>query len=199
MRVLPDEVLDLRQRLRRREAVGAVLYSCRPSCAAARSAQPRTGFGQPSPTPPTCSPQWRTARQTVVDCDSRQMLLPVDYRAGRARGRQRTRNPRIGPRPAAPIRATARAEGRFEHGPLDVGEVHAVEYDGDPTDVSVDAARLSGQPFSEVRAAERPCAKHQQQATYNNEYEGHGNAGQEMRQRIRFALEEQSIHNSHRK
>jgi len=44
--------------------------------------------------------------------------------------------PRIGPRPAAPIRATARAEGRFEHGPLGVGEVHAVEYDGDPTDVS---------------------------------------------------------------
>jgi hypothetical protein len=44
--------------------------------------------------------------------------------------------PRIGPRPAAPIRATARAEGRFEHGTLDVGEVHAVEYDGDPTDVS---------------------------------------------------------------
>jgi len=37
---------------------------------------------------------------------------------------------------AAPIRATARAEGRFEHGPLDVGEVDAVEYDGDPTDVS---------------------------------------------------------------
>ena len=44
--------------------------------------------------------------------------------------------PRIGPRPAAPIRATARAEGRFEHGLLDVGEVHVVEYDGDPTDVS---------------------------------------------------------------
>ena len=73
-------------------------------------------------------------------------------------------DPRIGPRPAAPIRATARAEGRFEHGPLDVGEVDAVEcHDGDPTDVSVEAARLSGQPFSEVRrAAERPCAKHQQ-------------------------------------
>jgi len=34
--------------------------------------------------------------------------------------------------------------------------------DGDPTDVSVDAARLSGQLFSEVRAAERPCAKYQQ-------------------------------------
>ena len=70
---------------------------------------------------------------------------------------------RVGPRPAAPIRATARAEGRFEHGSLDVGEVHAVEYDGDPTDVSGrDGARLSGQLFSEVRAAERPCAKYQQ-------------------------------------
>ena len=43
---------------------------------------------------------------------------------------------RIGPRPAVPVRATARTEGRFEHGPLDVGHVHAVEYDGDPTDVS---------------------------------------------------------------
>jgi hypothetical protein len=63
----------------------------------------------------------------------------------------------------------------------------------------VDAARLSGQLFSEVRAAERPCAKYQQMATYNDEYEGHGKAGQEMRQSIRFALEEQSIHNSHRK
>ena len=70
--------------------------------------------------------------------------------------------PRIGPRPAAPIRATARAEGRFEHGPLGVGEVHAVEYDGDLPMFPVDAARLSGQLFSEVRTAERPCAKHQQ-------------------------------------
>lgn len=43
---------------------------------------------------------------------------------------------RIGPRPAAPVRATTRAEGRFEHGPLGVGEVHAVEYDGESTDVS---------------------------------------------------------------
>lgn len=32
-------------------------------------------------------------------------------------------------------RATARAEGRFEHGPLGVGKVHGVEYDGDPADV----------------------------------------------------------------
>jgi hypothetical protein len=37
---------------------------------------------------------------------------------------------------AAPVRATARTERRFEHGPLGVGQVHAVEYDGDPTDVS---------------------------------------------------------------
>jgi hypothetical protein len=71
--------------------------------------------------------------------------------------------PRIGPGPAAPIRATARTERRFEHGPLDVGEVRAVEYDGDPTDVSGrDGARLLGQLFSEVGAAERPCAKYQQ-------------------------------------
>lgn len=42
----------------------------------------------------------------------------------------------MGPRPAAPVRATARTERRFEHGPLGVGQVHAVEYDGDPTDVS---------------------------------------------------------------
>ncbi len=33
--------------------------------------------------------------------------------------------------------------------------------EGDPTDVLVEAARLSGQLFSEVRAAERPCAKYQ--------------------------------------
>ena len=57
----------------------------------------------------------------------------------------------------------ARTERRFEHGPLDVGEVRAVEYDGDPTDVSGrDGARLLGQLFSEVGAAERPCAKYQQ-------------------------------------
>ena len=62
-----------------------------------------------------------------------------------------------------------------------------------------DAARLSGQLFSEVRAAERPCAKHQQEATYHDEYEGHEKAGQEMRQSKRLALEEQSIHNSHGK
>jgi len=43
---------------------------------------------------------------------------------------------RIGPRPATPVGATARTKRRFEHGPLGVGQVHAVEYDGDPTDVS---------------------------------------------------------------
>ena len=34
------------------------------------------------------------------------------------------------------VRATARTERRFEHGPLGVGHVHAVEYDGDHTEVS---------------------------------------------------------------
>jgi hypothetical protein len=43
---------------------------------------------------------------------------------------------RIGPRSTAPVGATARTERWFEHGPLGVGQVHAVEYDGDPTDVS---------------------------------------------------------------
>jgi hypothetical protein len=38
---------------------------------------------------------------------------------------------RIRPRTPAPIGAAPRAEGRFKHGPLGIGEVHAVEYDGD--------------------------------------------------------------------
>ena len=38
---------------------------------------------------------------------------------------------RIGPGAPAPIGAPTRTEGRFQHGPLGVGEVHAVEYDGD--------------------------------------------------------------------
>jgi hypothetical protein len=70
--------------------------------------------------------------------------------------------PRIGPRPAAPIRATARAEGRFS-------TAHWTSVRSMPSSTTailpmfpVDAARLSGQLFSEVRAAERPCAKHQQ-------------------------------------
>jgi len=37
---------------------------------------------------------------------------------------------RIGPRPPASIGATTGTERRFEHGPLGVSEVHAVEYDG---------------------------------------------------------------------
>ena len=43
---------------------------------------------------------------------------------------QRSCSARIGPRPAAPVRATARTASRFEHGPLGVGQVHAVEYEG---------------------------------------------------------------------
>jgi hypothetical protein len=37
---------------------------------------------------------------------------------------------RINPRPAAPIGTAARPKRRFEYGPLGVGEVHAVAYDG---------------------------------------------------------------------
>ncbi|MGH9140978.1 MAG: hypothetical protein ACRD2I_07540 [Vicinamibacterales bacterium] len=36
---------------------------------------------------------------------------------------------------AARVRATARTKRRFEHGPLGAGQVHAIEYDGDHTDV----------------------------------------------------------------
>jgi len=38
---------------------------------------------------------------------------------------------RIRPRATSSIGASPRTERRFEHGPLGVGEVHAVEYDGD--------------------------------------------------------------------
>jgi hypothetical protein len=38
---------------------------------------------------------------------------------------------RIGPRTPASVRTAPRPENRFEHGPLSVGEIHAVEYDGD--------------------------------------------------------------------
>ena len=39
---------------------------------------------------------------------------------------------RIRPGPAASVRPPLRTKDRFEHGPLLVSEVHAVEYDGDP-------------------------------------------------------------------
>ena len=54
----------------------------------------------------------------------------------------------------------------------------------------VDAARLSGQLFTEVRAAERPCAKYQQEATENNDAKGHSKAGQEMGKSVGLALDE---------
>ena len=86
----------------------------------------------------SCRPQRAEGglrRASLVRRIARWQVVP---RRARAQDRQDAVHdgPRIGPRPAAPIRATARAEGRFEHGPLDVGEVHAVEYDGDPTDGS---------------------------------------------------------------
>ena len=43
---------------------------------------------------------------------------------------------RIRPRPPATVGPTARPKRRFEHSPLSVGQVHAVAYDGDPTNVS---------------------------------------------------------------
>ena len=49
---------------------------------------------------------------------------PVEHRA------------RIGPGPPAPVGAAARTKRRLEHGPLGVGEIHTVAYDGDLTDVS---------------------------------------------------------------
>jgi hypothetical protein len=37
----------------------------------------------------------------------------------------------VGPRATPFVGPASRSEDRFEHGPLGVGEVHAVEYDGD--------------------------------------------------------------------
>ena len=42
---------------------------------------------------------------------------------------------RLRPGATAAIGPPPRSEGRFEHGPLLVGEVHAVGYDGDPNGV----------------------------------------------------------------
>ena len=44
--------------------------------------------------------------------------------------------------------------------------------------------------------AERPCAKYQEQATYDDGNQSQTQSGQEMGQGIRYALEEQSINNS---
>ena len=51
-----------------------------------------------------------------------------------------------------------------DQAPREVGEEARVEGGGDEVWLihPVDAARLSGQLFSEVRVAERPCAKYQQ-------------------------------------
>ena len=48
VRVLSDELLDLRERGRRRDAVGAVLGSCQPNCAAAEPARPQPTSDQSS-------------------------------------------------------------------------------------------------------------------------------------------------------
>jgi hypothetical protein len=73
----------------------------------------------------------------------------------------------------------------LRHGPLMLSRLeHAVP------------ARLLGRLFYEARAAEWPCAEDEQQPIYNNEYEEPRQSRQEMRQRIRYALEEQSVDNS---
>jgi hypothetical protein len=49
---------------------------------------------------------------------------------------------RVGPRATASIGTAARPKRRLEHGPLGVGEIHTVAYDGDLTDVSGRDSRL---------------------------------------------------------
>jgi hypothetical protein len=43
---------------------------------------------------------------------------------------------RVGPRAPASIGTAARTKRRLKHGPLGVGQIHTVGYDGDLTDVS---------------------------------------------------------------
>jgi hypothetical protein len=43
---------------------------------------------------------------------------------------------RVGPRATTSIGTAARPKRRLEHGPLGIGEIHTVAYDGDLTDVS---------------------------------------------------------------
>jgi hypothetical protein len=80
-------------------------------------------------------PQLEAAMTRLVRWIARGQVVP--RRAGAQHPQHAVQDrARIHPRASAAIGATAGAEGRFEHGPLGVGQVHAVEYDGDPTDVS---------------------------------------------------------------
>ena len=64
-------------------------------------------------------------------------------RAGAENPRHRVQHAaRIRPWPAAPIRPAGWTKHRLEHGPLLVGEVHAVGYDGDRIVVSLPARSL---------------------------------------------------------
>lgn len=58
------------------------------------------------------------------------------FRRGEGRVDEGLTQDRFGSRAATPIGATTGTERRFKHGPLGVGQVRAVESDGDPTDVS---------------------------------------------------------------
>ena len=80
-------------------------------------------------------PELEAAMARLVRRIARRQVVP--RRAGAQHPQHAVQHgARIGPRPPAPIGATTGAERRFEHGPLGVGQVHAVKYDGDPTDVS---------------------------------------------------------------
>ena len=70
VRVLSDELLDLRERRRRRDAVGAVPIVASPIAQRLGLRGLSRGCDQSWPTPPMCSPRRRTARRNDVDSDS---------------------------------------------------------------------------------------------------------------------------------
>ena len=80
-------------------------------------------------------PQLETAMAGLVRRIARRQIVP---RRARPQHPQHAihHRARIGPRPPASVGPTAGTKRRFELGPLGVGQVHAVEYDGESTDVS---------------------------------------------------------------
>jgi len=74
-------------------------------------------------------PQLKAAMTRLVRRIAARQIVP---RRARAEDPQHAvqYGPWIDPGPAAAIGAAPGTKRRFEHGPLGVGEVHAVEYDG---------------------------------------------------------------------
>jgi hypothetical protein len=91
--------------------------------------------------PPRALPQLESSMAGLVGRIARRQVVP---RRASAENPQHTVHHRtwIDPRPPAPVGATAWTERRFKYSPLGVGQIHAIEYDGDPTDVSGDGAHL---------------------------------------------------------